>query len=254
MAAASARTRITSTCTSTTWTEDPARAPAGHLGIRADLRRCRRDQGADPGHPDRPLQHGRHPHELSRRGADAARRQPRYRGSGSHGHRRSSLRLRARRQPPGLELAIDLVVFGRAAGKRCAEIVEPNGRAPWNCRRGPPTRPSSASTGSATPTAATPTAELRAEMQKTMQNKCAVFPHRRGSGGGQGLIHKVWNAAADVKVTDRSLVWNTDLLETLEFDNLIGQAWSRWNRPPTARNPAAPMPARTSRTATTRTG
>jgi succinate dehydrogenase / fumarate reductase flavoprotein subunit len=41
---------------------------------------------------------------------------------------------------------------------------------------------------------------------------------------GKGLIHKVWNAAADVKITDRSLIWNTDLLETLEFDKLIGQA------------------------------
>ena len=41
---------------------------------------------------------------------------------------------------------------------------------------------------------------------------------------GKGLIHKVWSASADIRITDRSLVWNTDLLETLEFDNLIGQA------------------------------
>ncbi len=57
-----------------------------------------------------------------------------------------------------------------------------------------------------------------------MQNNCAVFRTGEVLEEGKGLIHKVWNAAADVKVTDRSLVWNTDLLETLEFDNLIGQA------------------------------
>ena len=50
--------------------EDPARAPARHFGEREDFRRRRRDEGADPGAADRPLQHGRHPDELSRRGAD----------------------------------------------------------------------------------------------------------------------------------------------------------------------------------------
>src|SRR5690349_13210367 len=70
----------------------------------------------------------------------------------------------------------------------------------------------------------TPTAELRLEMQKTMQNNCAVFRTGEVLEEGRGLIHKVWNAAADIRGTDRPLVWNTDLLETLEFDNLIGQA------------------------------
>ncbi len=70
----------------------------------------------------------------------------------------------------------------------------------------------------------TPTAELRAEMQKTMQNNCAVFRTGEVLKEGKTLIHKVWQGAADIKITDRSLIWNTDLLETLEFDNLIGQA------------------------------
>ncbi|WP_439953211.1 hypothetical protein, partial [Escherichia coli] len=61
-------------------------------------------------------------------------------------------------------------------------------------------------------------------MQKTMQNNCAVFRTGEVLEEGKGLIHKVWRGAADIRVTDRSLVWNTDLLETLEFDNLIGQA------------------------------
>jgi succinate dehydrogenase / fumarate reductase flavoprotein subunit len=70
----------------------------------------------------------------------------------------------------------------------------------------------------------TPTAELRLEMQRTMQNNCAVFRTGEVLQEGKDLIHKVWNGAADIRVTDRSLIWNTDLIETLEFDNLIGQA------------------------------
>ena len=61
-------------------------------------------------------------------------------------------------------------------------------------------------------------------MQKTMQNNCAVFRTGEVLAEGRDLIHKVWSGASDIKVTDKSLIWNTDLLETLEFDNLIGQA------------------------------
>ena len=61
-------------------------------------------------------------------------------------------------------------------------------------------------------------------MQKTMQNNCAVFRTGEVLEEGKALIHKVWQGEADIKITDRSLIWNTDLLETLEFDNLIGQA------------------------------
>ena len=70
----------------------------------------------------------------------------------------------------------------------------------------------------------TPTAELRLRMQKAMQNNCAVYPHRRDAREGSKLIHEVWAARDDVRVTDRSLIWNSDLVETLEFDNLIIQA------------------------------
>ena len=57
-----------------------------------------------------------------------------------------------------------------------------------------------------------------------MQNNCAVFRTGEVLEEGKGLIHEVWSAAADISITDRSLIWNTDLIETLEFDNLIGQA------------------------------
>ena len=82
-----------------------ARAAAGHLGDGEDLRRRRRDARADPDPADRPLQHGRHPDELSRRGADQGERRSRRGRAGPDGGGRGGLRLRARRQPARLELA-----------------------------------------------------------------------------------------------------------------------------------------------------
>src|SRR5438132_1552505 len=70
----------------------------------------------------------------------------------------------------------------------------------------------------------TPTAELRVKMQKVMQNNCAVFRTGEVLEEGHRLIHDVLAGAGDVRVTDRSLIWNTDLVETLEFENLIQQA------------------------------
>ena len=57
-----------------------------------------------------------------------------------------------------------------------------------------------------------------------MQNNCAVFRTGEVLDEGKQLINKIWNGIDDVKVTDRSLIWNSDLLETLEFDNLITQS------------------------------
>jgi succinate dehydrogenase / fumarate reductase flavoprotein subunit len=61
-------------------------------------------------------------------------------------------------------------------------------------------------------------------MQKVMQNNCAVFRTGVVLEEGHKLIEGVFVAVGDVKVTDRSLIWNSDLIETLEFDNLIVQA------------------------------
>src|SRR3984893_14097521 len=71
---------------------------------------------------------------------------------------------------------------------------------------------------------ATPTAEIRLRMQRVMQTNCTVF--RTGSvlEEGSKLIHQVLGGGGDIKVFDRSLIWNSDLVETLEFDNLIAQA------------------------------
>src|SRR5256886_2100482 len=69
-----------------------------------------------------------------------------------------------------------------------------------------------------------PTAQLRLKMQKVMQNNCAVFRTGEVLAEGHKLIHEVYGGIPDLKTTDRSLIWNTDLIETLELDNLIAQA------------------------------
>jgi succinate dehydrogenase / fumarate reductase flavoprotein subunit len=68
------------------------------------------------------------------------------------------------------------------------------------------------------------TADLRLEMQRVMQNNCAVFRTGDVLDEGVKLINATWAASDDIKTTDRSLIWNTDLIETLEYENLISQA------------------------------
>ena len=71
---------------------------------------------------------------------------------------------------------------------------------------------------------ATPTADLRLKMQKVMQANCAVYRTGETLQEGSKLIHDVWRGKDDLRVTDRSMIWNSDLIETMEFDNLIVQA------------------------------
>jgi len=123
----------------------------------------------------------------------------------------------------GSNSLIDLVVFGRAAALRCAEKLTPNGKQPdlpadsAGKALGRLDRYRHASGG-------TPTARLRDSMQHVMQNNCAVFRTGEVLHEGHNLIHKVHGGISDISVTDRSLIWNSDLVETLEFDNLIAQA------------------------------
>src|SRR5581483_5942844 len=70
----------------------------------------------------------------------------------------------------------------------------------------------------------TPTAKLRLKMQKIMQTNCAVFRTAEVLEEGHKLIHDVYGGMADVSVADRSLIWNSDLVETLELDNLLAQS------------------------------
>jgi succinate dehydrogenase / fumarate reductase flavoprotein subunit len=117
----------------------------------------------------------------------------------------------------------DLVVFGRAAGLRCIETVEKGARQaelPKDAGQNSLARLDRFRHASG----GTPTAELRGAMQRTMQNNCAVFRTGEVLDEGHGLIHQVWAGTDDIAVTDRSLIFNTDLIETLEYDNLIIQA------------------------------
>jgi succinate dehydrogenase / fumarate reductase flavoprotein subunit len=117
----------------------------------------------------------------------------------------------------------DLVVFGRATALKCAETVERGSRHP--------DLPSNAGEAALArldrfryASGSTPTAELRKRMQRTMQDYCAVFRTGETLREGDRKISEIWSGVADIRTTDRSLIWNTDLIETLEWDNLIVQA------------------------------
>ncbi|RPI44203.1 MAG: succinate dehydrogenase flavoprotein subunit [Hyphomicrobiaceae bacterium] len=123
----------------------------------------------------------------------------------------------------GSNSLIDLVVFGRAAGLQCAKTVEPGG-----AQADLPTDAGDLALARLDrfrhAKGATPTAALRLKMQRIMQMNCSVF--RDGPVLKEGLerITDVWKGVSDIHVSDRSLIWNSDLVETLEFDNLIAQA------------------------------
>jgi succinate dehydrogenase / fumarate reductase, flavoprotein subunit len=123
----------------------------------------------------------------------------------------------------GSNSLIDLVVFGRAAALRCAELIEPgekHAELPTNSAELPLTRLDKFRQADG----ATPTAEIRVRMQQVMQSNCTVFRTGPVLEEGSKLIHQVLGGVNDAKVFDRSLIWNSDLIETLEFDNLIAQA------------------------------
>src|SRR5262249_31431868 len=123
----------------------------------------------------------------------------------------------------GSNSLIDLVVFGRAAAQRCAEIVAageaqpelPKDSAELSLSRLDKFRHAAGGT---------PTAQLRLNMQKVMQTNCAVFRTGEVLQEGHKLIHDVFGGVGDLRITDRSLIWNSDLVETLELDNLLAQA------------------------------
>ena len=123
----------------------------------------------------------------------------------------------------GSNSLIDLVVFGKSAANRAAEIVKPG--TPHESLSQTETDKCLArfdklrnSNGS------TKTSELRLSMQKTMQSKCAVFRTEKTLKEGIEQIRKPFEGMQNISVSDKSLLFNTDLVETLEFDNLIRQA------------------------------
>jgi succinate dehydrogenase / fumarate reductase flavoprotein subunit len=123
----------------------------------------------------------------------------------------------------GSNSLLDLVVFGRASALRCAEVVDPNAsHKPFPSDAGEAAldrldriRHSKGSTS---------TASLRLEMQRVMQSNCAVFRTGEVLDEGVSLLEETWQKREDLSVTDRSMVWNSDLVESLELDNLLSQA------------------------------
>ena len=123
----------------------------------------------------------------------------------------------------GSNSLIDLVVFGKSAANRAAELIKPGT---------PHEEISQSETDKCLDrfdklrhaSGSTKTSELRLSMQKTMQSKCAVFRTEKTLKEGMDQIRKPFDGMSDISVSDKSLLFNTDLVETLEFDNLIRQA------------------------------
>ena len=123
----------------------------------------------------------------------------------------------------GSNSLLDLIVFGRAAAQRAAELVKPDTKHPVlpehvtekvidrldNLRHA---------------NGAVSTADLRLNLQKTMQSHAAVFRTEESLTEGFDKVKDLYKQFDDVKVSDRSMIWNTDLIETLELSNLFPQA------------------------------
>jgi len=123
----------------------------------------------------------------------------------------------------GSNSLLDLVVFGRASAIRASEVV----------KAGAPHKKLAADAGAAAlerldklrnAAGGTPTAQLRLDMQKNMQAHCAVFRTGELLREGMEKMNRTWQGLAELRVSDRSMAWNSDLVETLELDNLMYQA------------------------------
>jgi succinate dehydrogenase / fumarate reductase flavoprotein subunit len=123
----------------------------------------------------------------------------------------------------GSNSLIDLVVFGRATGHRLKELITPNSsheelaKDSADLALGRLDHFRHATGGS-------PTAQIRTDMQRIMSTHAAVFRNAELMAEGKDKLAQAYARMQDINVTDRSLIWNSDLMETLELDNLISQA------------------------------
>jgi succinate dehydrogenase / fumarate reductase flavoprotein subunit len=123
----------------------------------------------------------------------------------------------------GSNSLIDLVVFGRAAAIRAGQLLTPGGHAP-TLNQASIDGAFDRFDGLRNANGGTPTAELRLEMQRTMQSDAAVFRTSETLAEGVKNMGAIAGKLDDLHVTDRSLIWNTDLMETLELTNLMPNA------------------------------
>jgi succinate dehydrogenase / fumarate reductase flavoprotein subunit len=123
----------------------------------------------------------------------------------------------------GTNSLLDLVVFGRAAAHRAAETVQPGAsQAPLPPQAGEASIERLDATRFAK--GDTRVSELRVDLQRAMQSHAAVFRNSASLKEGVAKVRRAWNGMADMGVADRSLIWNSDLVEALELQNLMGNA------------------------------
>ena len=128
----------------------------------------------------------------------------------------------------GSNSLLDLVVFGRAAAQHCAETLKPGTRhreLPAGAGENSIARLDALRNAQGS----RPTSEIRVEMQKVMQNHAAVFRTGESLAAGVELLRQTFSSFDDVRVTDRSMIWNTDLIETMELENLLLNATATIN-------------------------
>ncbi len=123
----------------------------------------------------------------------------------------------------GSNSLLDLIVFGRAVAHRCADLIKPGSKHP-ELSQSSVDRVLGIFDGLRHADGERSTATIRDEMQHVMQNNAAVFRTGEVLQEGCSLIEKVYSSFKDVKVSDRSMVWNSDLVETFELSNLLGCA------------------------------
>jgi succinate dehydrogenase / fumarate reductase flavoprotein subunit len=123
----------------------------------------------------------------------------------------------------GSNSLIDLVVFGKAAGAQAAKVIGEN-KKHADLPKGAGEEALARLDRLRNANGATPTAEMRLAMQRAMQEDAAVFRTGEVLAQGQKRIAEIYGRRDELKVSDRTLIWNTDLVETLEYENLIAQA------------------------------
>jgi succinate dehydrogenase / fumarate reductase flavoprotein subunit len=144
----------------------------------------------------------------------------------------------------GSNSLIDLVVFGRAAAIRAGEVVDRTSSVP-SLNMACVEKIMDHFDAVRHADGGTPTAELRLEMQKAMQEDAAVFRTQETLEQGCRRLDDAWKKLSDLKVTDRSMIWNSDLVETLELENLMASAITTVFRRKRARRAVGRMRART---------
>ncbi|WP_026438799.1 succinate dehydrogenase flavoprotein subunit [Acidocella facilis] len=123
----------------------------------------------------------------------------------------------------GTNSLLDLVVFGRAAGHRAAATIKPGAALP-NLPAGAGEASLARFDATRYAKGGTKVAELRDQLQRTMQSHAAVFRNSKSLTEGVNKMEKLWAGMSDMKVQDASLIWNSDLMEALELQNLMGNA------------------------------